>query len=111
MSAVLSCALLCWLVHWAATCCCFAYWKHHVCLCFGQEKQAAAKHLDLALKTTPWTLTDNYVSRERENKGAQMAYAGPGDPTGKGRGFSFVKDTRKVSLPFQPSLLMFNTQS
>ena len=63
-----------------------------------QEKQAAAKHLDLALKTTPWTLTDNYVSRERENRGAQMAFAGPGDPTGKGRGFSFVKDTRKVSL-------------
>lgn len=27
-----------------------------------------------------------------------MAFAGPGDPTGKGRGFSFVKDTRKVSL-------------
>lgn len=69
----------------------------------GQEKQAAAKHLDLALKTTPWTLTDNYVSRERENKGAQMAFAGPGDPTGKGRGFSFVKDTRKVSLPIKPS--------
>lgn len=67
------------------------------CEWLEQEKQAAAKHLDLALKTTPWTLTDNYVSRERENKGAQMAFAGPGDPTGKGRGFSFVKDTRKVS--------------
>ena len=71
----------------------------------GQEKQAAAKHLDLALKTTPWTLTDNYVSREKENKGAQMAFAGPGDPTGKGRGFSFVKDTRKVSSLIRSSLL------
>lgn len=70
--------------------------SQHLCLFSVQEKQAAAKHLDLALKTTPWTLTDNYVSRERENKGAQMAFAGPGDPTGKGRGFSFVKDTRKV---------------
>ncbi len=63
---------------------------------FIQEKQAAAKHLDLAIKTTPWALTDNYVSRERENRGSQVAFAGPGDPTGKGRGFSFVKDTRRV---------------
>jgi len=64
---------------------------------FLQEKQAAAKQLDLAIKTTPWALTDNYVSRERENRGSQVAFAGPGDPTGKGRGFSFVKDTRRVS--------------
>ena len=68
--------------------------RHGSCL---QEKQAAAKYLDLALKTTPWVLTDNYVSRERENRGSQVAFAGPGDPTGKGRGFSFVKDTRRVS--------------
>ena len=61
-----------------------------------QGKQAAAKYLELILKTTPWALTDNYVSRERENRGSQVAFAGPGDPTGKGRGFSFVKDTRKV---------------
>ena len=61
-----------------------------------QEKQAAGKQLDLAIKTTPWALTDNYVSRERENRGSQVAFAGPGDPTGKGRGFSFVKDTRRV---------------
>ncbi len=66
---------------------------------FLQEKQAAAKHLDLAIKTTPWALTDNYVSRERENRGSQVAFAGPGDPTGKGRGFSFVKDTRRVCTP------------
>ncbi|KAL0025336.1 hypothetical protein WJX79_008358 [Trebouxia sp. C0005] len=60
-----------------------------------EEKQAAGKYLDLAIKTTPWALTDNYVSRERENRGSQVAFAGPGDPTGKGRGFSFVKDTRR----------------
>jgi len=67
-----------------------------------QEKQAAAKQLDLAIKTTPWALTDNYVSRERENRGSQVAFAGPGDPTGKGRGFSFVKDTRRVcTVTFQ----------
>ena len=65
-----------------------------------QGKQSAGKHLDLALKTTPWALTDNYVSRERENRGSQVAFAGPGDPTGKGRGFSFVKDTRRVSCGF-----------
>ena len=34
-----------------------------------------------------------------------MAFAGPGDPTGKGRGFSFVKDTRKVGLV--PKLLAY----
>ena len=75
-----------------------ATWLQHSCLdtTLLQEKQAAGKQLDLAIKTTPWALTDNYVSRERENRGSQVAFAGPGDPTGKGRGFSFVKDTRRV---------------
>lgn len=61
-----------------------------------QEKQAAAKQLDLAIRSTPWALTHNYIHNERETKGVQVEFAGPGDPTGRGRGFSFVRDIRRV---------------
>ena len=61
-----------------------------------QEKVAAARQLDLALRSTPWVLTHNYIFSDRETKGVQVEFAGPGDPTGKGRGFSFVKGVRKV---------------
>ena len=55
----------------------------------------AAAALELALCTTPWALTDNFVSALREGRG-RLQLSGAGDPTGRGRGFSFLRDTRKV---------------
>ena len=56
---------------------------------------AAAAELRLAVQTTPWVLTDNFVSATREGRGA-LALTGPGDPTARGQGFSFMKETAKV---------------
>ena len=55
----------------------------------------AAAELRLAVQTTPWVLTDNFVSATREGRGA-LALTGPGDPTARGQGFSFMKETAKV---------------
>lgn len=49
------------------------------------------------MQSSPWLLSDNFVSSMVDKKG-HMALVGPGDPTGKGRGFSFTKDPRRVSL-------------
>jgi hypothetical protein len=46
---------------------------------------------------TPWGLSGNFVAAMREGRG-RLALAGPGDPTGRGAGFSFLRDDRKVSL-------------
>lgn len=64
----------------------------------------AAKQLDLALRSTPWALTHNFILSDKESKGMQAEFAGQGDPTGKGRGFSFVKDTKRVGCsPYEYS--------
>ena len=47
------------------------------------------------MQSSPWLLSDNFVSSMVDKKG-HMALVGPGDPTGKGRGFSFTKDPRRV---------------
>ena len=62
---------------------------------------AAAAELRLAVQTTPWVLTDNFVSATREGRGA-LALTGPGDPTARGQGFSFMKETAKVGDPASP---------
>ena len=48
------------------------------------------------MQSSPWLLSDNFVSSMVDKKG-HLALVGPGDPTGKGRGFSFTKDPRRVS--------------
>ena len=73
----------------------------------------ALKALEQAVQSSPWLLSDNFVSSMVDKKG-HMALVGPGDPTGKGRGFSFTKDPRRVSLrvPFkQQSLRVQNKGS
>ena len=63
-----------------------------------QETADAAKLVQDAARLTPWALTDSFISSIREGKG-QMAISGFGDPTGRGRGFSYVRQpTRRVRL-------------
>ena len=62
-----------------------------------QDVRRALKALEQAVQSSPWLLSDNFVSSMVDKKG-HLALVGPGDPTGKGRGFSFTKDPRRVSL-------------
>lgn len=45
----------------------------------------------------PWAATDAYVSTVREGRGS-LALTGAGDPTGRGRGYSFTRDIRRVNF-------------
>lgn len=44
---------------------------------------------------TPWALTDNFISALREQRGS-LALTGPGDPTARGDGFSYMKESARV---------------
>ena len=59
----------------------------------GMDQAFAA--LEKAVWGCPWELTDNFVSAMREGRG-RLTLSGPGDPTGRGLGFSFWRDERKV---------------
>jgi Protein of unknown function (DUF3591) len=59
--------------------------------------------LEVAVHSSPWALTDNYISAIREG-GGQLALTGLGDPTGRGRGYSFSRDLRRVRCHFRPFL-------
>lgn len=59
--------------------------------------ERAASQLQLLVQSTPWALTDNFVSAIRENRGS-LALIGPGDPTARGDGFSYMKESVRVSL-------------
>ncbi len=52
----------------------------------------------LAVAATPWALTDNFIGALREGRG-RLALTGPGDPTGRGIGFSLLRDSRKARQP------------
>ena len=64
--------------------------------CWRQELEAAFAALETVVGTTPWELTDNFVGALREGRG-RLVLQGPGDPTGRGLGFSYLRDERKVS--------------
>lgn len=49
------------------------------------------------MQATPWGLTENFNAAMREGRG-RLALTGPGDPTGRGSGFSYLRDDRKVIL-------------
>ncbi len=55
--------------------------------------QAAAKAVEAQYITAAWNLTDAFMSSFREGR-ATMRLLGPGDPTGRGVGYSFVRDVR-----------------
>ena len=62
-----------------------------------QKYAAAAAELEMAVQNTPWALTDNFISAMRDGKGA-LALTGPGDPTARGEGFSFMRESIKACL-------------
>ncbi len=61
----------------------------------------AAAAAALAVGATPWALTDNFIAALREGRG-RLALTGAGDPTGRGIGFSLLRDARKArtTLPY-----------
>ncbi|EFN51450.1 hypothetical protein CHLNCDRAFT_140182 [Chlorella variabilis] len=61
---------------------------------FRMKQRGLVMHekLDKAA-SAPWTLTDAFVTHFREGK-AQLQLAGAADPTGRGFGYSFVRDVR-----------------
>ena len=59
--------------------------------------QAAAKVVEQAVSIMPWTLTDAFVAAFRENR-ATLRLLGAGDPSGRGFGYSFVRDVRHKGM-------------
>ena len=66
------------------------------------ETQMAAKALEHALQTAAWSLSDAFMTSYREGR-ATMRLHGPGDPTGRGTGYSFIRDIRHKSTSFDDS--------
>ncbi|CAI9104104.1 OLC1v1002717C1 [Oldenlandia corymbosa var. corymbosa] len=61
---------------------------------------AAASHIERELQITPWNLSSNFVactSQDRENI-ERLEITGVGDPSGRGLGFSFVRNTPKAPM-------------
>mmetsp|Transcript_24112 Transcript_24112/g.67045 ORF Transcript_24112/g.67045 Transcript_24112/m.67045 type:complete len:1556 (+) Transcript_24112:2-4669(+) len=73
--------------------------------CMPQEPEVmkAARVILEELQATPWHLTSNFVEAVREGRG-QLALVGTGDPSGRGVGFSFLKEVRKQSNPAEQQL-------
>lgn len=69
-----------------------------------QEVRKAVSALEHAVQSSPWALTENYVSAVLEKRG-HLALVGAGDPSGRGRAFSFTKDPRRVRGGMQIVLL------
>ncbi|CAL8462032.1 g1563 [Coccomyxa elongata] len=65
------------------------------------EREAAFEALVVAVQSTPWALTENFVAAMREGRG-RLAITGPGDPTGHGVGFSFFRDDHKAAADSGP---------
>lgn len=63
-----------------------------------QERERAYHALEQQLLTAPWALTENFVSSMQEHKCVLEVNGAVGDPTA-GRGFSYLREVRKVCLP------------
>ncbi|KIY95912.1 Transcription initiation factor TFIID subunit 1 [Monoraphidium neglectum] len=63
------------------------------------EGRQAAAIVEMALVAAPWHLSEAYQHVLREGRpGMLLALTGIGDPTGRGRGFSFVReDARRLA--------------
>ncbi|PRW61593.1 Transcription initiation factor TFIID subunit 1 isoform C [Chlorella sorokiniana] len=62
-----------------------------------EASHKAARLIEQALLSSPWSLTDAFVAHFREGK-AQLQLAGAADPTGRGFGYSFVRDIRHKGM-------------
>ena len=69
--------------------------KHEPRRVVAQEVKKAVSALEHAVQASPWALTENYVSAVLEKRG-HLALVGAGDPSGRGRAFSYTKDPRRV---------------
>eukprot|EP00884_Botryococcus_braunii_P021299 jgi/Botrbrau1/7853/Bobra.9_2s0029.1 len=65
--------------------------------------EAAAQAILVALQTAPWLLSDNFLQVYREGKGV-LQLTGVGDPTQKGRGFSYIRDSRRSAAMDGPAI-------
>lgn len=59
--------------------------------------QRAARYVEAAMQAAPWLLTDAAVAGLREGRG-NLQLAGPADPTGRGVGYSFIRDVRHKAV-------------
>ncbi|KAK2078921.1 hypothetical protein QBZ16_002611 [Prototheca wickerhamii] len=57
----------------------------------------AARFVETAMQTAPWLLTDAAVASLREGRG-HLQLTGAGDPTGRGLGYSFIRDVRHKAI-------------
>lgn len=57
------------------------------------ENDEDESHLDIEIQLAPWTTTKNFVIAA-SGKGMMQLF-GPGDPTGCGEGFSFIRASMK----------------
>ena len=65
-----------------------------------QETERLLKALEQVLHATPWALTDNFLTAVDEGKAALQIADLAGDPTGQGRGYSYLRQERKVGLEY-----------
>ena len=63
---------------------------------------AAAAAVEAATVTAPWATTDAFVGVLREGGRGALAITGVADPTGRGRGYSFVRDLRRAVVDAPP---------
>ena len=68
-----------------------------------QERRHAAAVLQLLYQTTPWAISKSYISyrnslnTNRNQNLVALEMFGPGDPTGRGLAYSFVRQRARVS--------------
>ncbi|KAJ3189184.1 hypothetical protein HDU85_002809 [Gaertneriomyces sp. JEL0708] len=58
-----------------------------------EENEEEEMDADVEVQLAPWTLTKNFIQAS-QNKSMIKLY-GPGDPTGRGEGFSFIRQSMK----------------
>ena len=68
----------------------------------AQEMEHVLQKLEQLLLTAPWALTDNYVTAIKEGKALLQIVGLVGDPTGQGRGFSYLREVRRVGQAARP---------
>lgn len=66
-------------------------------MCAPQDVKQAVSVVEVAAQGAPWAATGAYVDAVREGRGS-LALTGAGDPTGRGRGYSYTRDIRRVGL-------------
>ena len=64
-------------------------------MCGSQDVKHAVSVVEVAAQGAPWAATGAYVDAVREGR-SSLALTGAGDPTGRGRGYSYTRDIRRV---------------